>query len=803
MSGEAVGWRTVRVFISSTFRDMQAERDHLVRFVFSRLREELLHRRIHLVDVDLRWGVTAEQDALEVCREIIDECRPRFVCILGGRYGWTPPGRERSITADEVHYAALDSLDREEYRFFYFRDPAATASVPEELAAEYREPPGSEAEAKLLRLKQQVREAGLPVYEYHATWAHDKGRLVGLEAFGEAVYRDLMASIDDEFGSQPPVEPDWFAEENAATEAFIEERTERYVVGSRQALLEELAAHAEGTGEPSVLVVTGEPGSGKSALLGRFCRDYAAAHPDAIVIPHFVGASAGSTSIQHTLRRLCHELAEAAGIEEQIPRKIRELTRAFPRLLQAAARAGRVVLVIDALNQLDAAHNAHALRWLPRTLPEGVRVICSSLEHRALKTLRRRRQQVREAVSGPLTEADAAAIMDGFLARYHKRLAADQRAALLTKADAGNPLYLLAALEELRTLGTYERITARIRELPGTVTELFDWILRRLAEGVEGQEAFGERLVRAYTSYIAIGRGGVLERDLVELCQPVDAEGEFWVLHRMLRPYLMRRGPLVDYFHGQLRAAVERRWLADEASRRRRHREMAMHLTGRLEHHMLARGLQYDRARSEAAYHVSLAEWAPGGEHADELAVRIAGGLLFWAAWAVVLWTWLAGRFGLDLLAVSTWAVIAAYPVMLLLLAGFALPGLKRRERLLVLPAAVGITLILGIVALACAPVDMLWRAVAGASIPMRWDFFVAKSVVAAATVPSLMVEAFYWPRLFGAVQTPLVWGGALALILLSPAVFCAAALPVALAVLGLVASGRAVMGLKKPKWDA
>lgn len=34
--------KTVRVFISSTFRDMQAERDHLVRFVFPWLREELL-----------------------------------------------------------------------------------------------------------------------------------------------------------------------------------------------------------------------------------------------------------------------------------------------------------------------------------------------------------------------------------------------------------------------------------------------------------------------------------------------------------------------------------------------------------------------------------------------------------------------------------------------------------------------------------------------------------------------------------------------------------------------------------------
>ena len=49
-----VNWKTVRVFISSTFRDMQAERDHLVRFVFPRLREQLLPRRIHLVDVDLR-----------------------------------------------------------------------------------------------------------------------------------------------------------------------------------------------------------------------------------------------------------------------------------------------------------------------------------------------------------------------------------------------------------------------------------------------------------------------------------------------------------------------------------------------------------------------------------------------------------------------------------------------------------------------------------------------------------------------------------------------------------------------------
>ena len=86
----AASWKTIRVFISSTFRDMQAERDHLVRFVFPHLREELLRNRIHLIDVDLRWGVTSDQDAVSICREVIDECHPRFMGMLGGRYGWIP-----------------------------------------------------------------------------------------------------------------------------------------------------------------------------------------------------------------------------------------------------------------------------------------------------------------------------------------------------------------------------------------------------------------------------------------------------------------------------------------------------------------------------------------------------------------------------------------------------------------------------------------------------------------------------------------------------------------------------------------
>jgi len=47
-------WRTIRVFISSTFRDMHAQRDRLVKMVFPKLRERMAKRNLYLVDVDLR-----------------------------------------------------------------------------------------------------------------------------------------------------------------------------------------------------------------------------------------------------------------------------------------------------------------------------------------------------------------------------------------------------------------------------------------------------------------------------------------------------------------------------------------------------------------------------------------------------------------------------------------------------------------------------------------------------------------------------------------------------------------------------
>ncbi len=53
--------RVVRVFVSSTFRDMQKEREELVKQVFPHLRKLCEDRGVVWGDVDLRWGVTEEQ----------------------------------------------------------------------------------------------------------------------------------------------------------------------------------------------------------------------------------------------------------------------------------------------------------------------------------------------------------------------------------------------------------------------------------------------------------------------------------------------------------------------------------------------------------------------------------------------------------------------------------------------------------------------------------------------------------------------------------------------------------------------
>jgi len=91
--------KTFRIFVSSTFSDLKAERDALQRYVFPRLRELCAKSGARFQAIDLRWGVSEEagldQRTMPICQGEIERCqkvtpRPNFVVLLGDRYGWRP-----------------------------------------------------------------------------------------------------------------------------------------------------------------------------------------------------------------------------------------------------------------------------------------------------------------------------------------------------------------------------------------------------------------------------------------------------------------------------------------------------------------------------------------------------------------------------------------------------------------------------------------------------------------------------------------------------------------------------------------
>ncbi len=63
--------RDIRVFLSSTFADMQGERDYLVKKIFPAIKRECLRRNVEFTVLDLRWGITGLSPVYTMSRSLI------------------------------------------------------------------------------------------------------------------------------------------------------------------------------------------------------------------------------------------------------------------------------------------------------------------------------------------------------------------------------------------------------------------------------------------------------------------------------------------------------------------------------------------------------------------------------------------------------------------------------------------------------------------------------------------------------------------------------------------------------------
>lgn len=638
-------WRKIRVFISSTFRDMSAERDHLVRVVFPELKKLCRAERVELTDIDLRWGVS-EQDvkdgkALDICLNEIDSCRPFFVGLLGHRYGWVPSGEDCSITAAEVYHGVLhndlpgqlvdlraiiegrsegkrlsdqqinclkqwypydghkrkyilqpgiNAGDTEIIRgifqsiaayqrhrsFFFFRSERLSLELAKGQPDIFFES-GQAEQDKLDALKQAIKDRGIWWTNYDSIEALDEE---DTKAFGRKVCNILWERIQADLNQKPEEERDWLDEEREFHDIFVADRTKRFV--GREDQLKRIHNFCHDRGKSPILLVCGEPGSGKSALMARFTEQIEHTHPDWLIIPHFVGASPNSSNLRLSLRHIIGEIQRHTKSDVEIPEDINDLISLFPQKLEQVAKLGPTIVVLDAVNQFEQTYDPQDMLWLPSHLPKNLRLLISTLEGPAKDALITRQPDILDMKG--LSANDINDLVDKYLKEVRKEFPnPESKDAFLAKLSRGNPLYAIVALEELRVFGNFDSVAQRISDLPDSVSKLFGQVLDR----VESDFTRFPGLVKDALCLIACGRQGMASEELQFLlaqhAQPLydgcssDKLPDMLLarLRLSLDAYLFNRSGVLDYFHVQLRKAVKLRWLSDELDRLGYHRSIA------------------------------------------------------------------------------------------------------------------------------------------------------------------------------------------------------------------------------------
>lgn len=559
-----------RLFISSTFQDLQAERAYLLKHIFPKVRAACRERGIEFTDIDLRWGLTEEESSLgrviRTCLEEIDRCRPYFIALLGDRYGWVPPLSEvqKDYQLIErypwIEDAAIDgqSLVEIEIGAGFLRDPKSATG-----AFVYSRQSDAHQDDELKRLHAKIEASGHPVRTF-----------TRLEELGEQVFADLTAVLDR----------DWPLTKDAATrdseleaehrlhENFAATRRRAYIADPEQTRA--LSEHVKSGNKP--LVVYGESGAGKSALLAYFAFHYLRVNPQAFVITHFAGSSPSGSSGEAILRHILLEIRAQIGSNEALPSTRSDLAAALPNWL--ARVQSDLLIIIDAVNQLPDPDNL--LGWLPEYLPPNVNLIVSTTPGASLDEIRSLNWS--ELEIGALGAKEREAIVVRFLGEYRKGLGRRQLEAIAKDPKASSPLFLRTLLEELRVAADFDLLEETIEHYLSATTldDLFQFVLERM------EDDYGHELVSSILSLIAASRRGLSEPELIELTD-IDRT-RLSVLLLALDYHLMKPNGRFTFFHDYLRRAVQRRYLANPLIERDRHRKLGAYFA---KHGMISRRL--------------------------------------------------------------------------------------------------------------------------------------------------------------------------------------------------------------------
>lgn len=253
----------IRIFISSTFQDMHAERDFLIKKIFPEIINEAAKRFVSVVPLDLRWGITDDEaksgKVVDICLNEIDNSRPYFIGIIGDRYGWCPTPEEINLSVIEERYPSIKRYVENKLSITEIEMQYAVLDTELESNALFllKQTTAGEEEEKLSRFKELIKQKRPnDWYNYNS-----------IEQLGQIVRENFMNFLDVNFPKKECSDHERLCQ---SLKNIIEEKSIGYV-DNNPYVFQQLLHNIRGN-EPSVELLIGKRGNGKSSFITNFIR---------------------------------------------------------------------------------------------------------------------------------------------------------------------------------------------------------------------------------------------------------------------------------------------------------------------------------------------------------------------------------------------------------------------------------------------------------------------------------------------------------------------------------------------------
>ncbi|CAF3633220.1 unnamed protein product [Rotaria sordida] len=536
-------WRTVRVFISSTFKDMHAERDLLTRYVFPELRQRAKSLFVNLYQIDLRWGVAESQTKQSVFLCLNEVYRSDyFIGLVGERYGFIPKTYDvpkddprftwlnklpigSGITDLEMQAGALNSSSssiKQNRAFFYLRDPKFLSNIPKPWSDDFISEDDN-SQIKINNLKQRIRSSGFETFDgYPCSWqgvSNDRPLVTDLEQFAQRVIDNLWTSLQEEYKPEYVLLDDNEIEDNQHRQYRIS-FMEHFV--SRNKILYDTI---KSIGKSSIILITGQQGSGKTATTAAIANNILSkVDLNVKLYEHYVGITRASLNSLAMLRRLlCQMINDQPELVKQFPiDKIRtssytDLCKILSDFFRMIKNPSNIVICIDGIELLDNDTLVHTLNFIPKDFNfEKITFIISATEDSVVEQACKKFSNLFTINISNLELLERSEIVRKHLDRFGKKLDeqafSSQMKFITSKRDSFKPSYLTLICEELLLMTDYEKkITDKLKSIPQRQYLFLLEIFKRL------DTLFGETYVATVFGLIYSARQDLTEQELRDL----------------------------------------------------------------------------------------------------------------------------------------------------------------------------------------------------------------------------------------------------------------------------------------------